>query len=319
MKAIRVREFGGPDVLKLEDVPDPVAGAGQAVVRLRAVGVNPVDTYIRAGNYGPRPFPFTPGADGAGVVETIGPGVSDFKPGDRVYLSGTLTGSYAEKSLCGAAQIHPLPENIGFSQGAGIGVPYATAHRALFEKAGAAAGETVLIHGATGGVGLAALQFARDAGLISIATFGTDQGRELVLKEGARHAVNHRSPAYLDEIMKLTEGRGVNVILEMLANVNLGKDLPLLAKKGRVVIIGSRGTVEMNPRDAMSRDAVILGMSLFNASDAERAAIHGAIGAGLAKGVLRPVVGEEIPLAEAARAHQSILEPGARGKIVLIP
>lgn len=319
MKAIRIHEFGGPEVMRLEEVPDPVPGAGEAVVRLRAIGVNPVDTYIRAGNYGPRPFPLTPGSDGAGIVETIGIGVSGVKPGERVYVAGTLSGTYAEKTLCDARKLLHLPDNVTFSQGAGVAVPYATAYRALFQKAEARKGQTVLIHGASGGVGTAAVQLAKNAGLISIATAGTDEGRGLVLKEGATHAVNHRDPNYLKEVLEITNGRGVDIVLEMLANVNLGKDLTLLAKGGCVVVIGSRGTVEINPRDAMRQEARIYGMSLFNASDQDHLVIHSALGAGLANGALRPVVGKELPLAEAARAHKIILEAGAHGKIVLIP
>ena len=137
--------------------------------------------------------------------------------------------------------------------------------------------------------------------------------------QGAHHVVDHGAPGYLEQVLKLTDGRGVDVILEMLANVNLGKDLGLLARGGRVVVIGSRGTVEIDPRAAMRRDASILGMLLMNVPEPEMAGIHAALVAGLENGTLRPVVGRELPLADAPRAHQAIMEPGAHGKTVLIP
>jgi NADPH:quinone reductase len=221
--------------------------------------------------------------------------------------------------LCDESQVHPLPENTSFAQGAGVYVPYATAYRALFQRARATPGEVVLVHGASGGVGVAALQLARAAGMTVIGTGGTEKGRRLVAEEGAHHVLDHRAPDYLEQAVALTGGRGVDVILEMLANVNLDRDLNILARGGRVVVIGNRGTVEINPRAAMSRDAAILGMSLLNAPQHELSGIHAALVAGLESGTLRPVVGQEMPLADAPRAHEAVLEPGAYGKIVLIP
>ncbi|HXJ16749.1 MAG TPA: NADPH:quinone reductase [Candidatus Polarisedimenticolia bacterium] len=320
MKAIRVAQFGGPEVLQLKEVPDLKPSAGQVVVRIRATGVNPVDTYIRSGNYARKPeLPYTPGTDGAGTVEASGPGAARFAVGDRVYLAGSLSGTYAEQALCEERLVFPLPANVSFSQGAAMHVPYATAYRALFHRAQARGGETVLIHGASGGVGIAAVQLARAAGLRVTATVGSDRGRKLVAAEGAHHILDHKSPGHFDEAFALTGGRGFGVILEMLANVNLGRDLTLLAPGGRVVVIGCRGSVEINPRDAMSRDASILGMSLWNASPEDLASIHSALVAGLENETLRPVIGQEIPFSEAARAHTAVMEPGAYGKIVLVP
>jgi NADPH2:quinone reductase len=320
MKAIRIHEFGGPEVMKLEDVPDLTPGPGQVVVRVKAVGVNPVDAYVRTGTYAVKPpLPYTPGMDAAGTVEAVGAGVTTVAAGARVYVGGTLSGAYAEQTLADAAQVHPLPDRVSFAQGAGVNVPYATAHRALFHRAQAQPGETVLIHGASGGVGIAAVQLARAAGLTVIGTAGTQPGRALVLERGAHHVVDHRREGYLDEIMALTGGHGVNVILEMLANVNLAKDLTLLALRGRVVVIGNRGSIEINPRATMQRDLSILGLTLLNATKQELVSIHAAIVAGLENGTLTPVVGRQLPLAEAAQAHTAVLEPGAYGKIVLIP
>jgi NADPH:quinone reductase len=320
MKAIRVHEFGGPEVLQLEEAPDLTPGVGQVVVRVRAIGVNPVDTYIRAGLYPLKPsLPYTPGMDAAGVVESIGEDVTLVAAGDSVYVAGTLSGAYAQQALCLESQVHRLPAQVTFEQGAAIGVPYATAYRALFHRAQARPGEIVLVHGATGGVGIAAVQIARAAGMTVIATGGTEKGRANVAQQGAHHVLDHHAPNYLDRLHSLRGGTGVNVILEMLANVNLGKDLGVLSKAGRVVVIGSRGPVEINPRDAMGRDASILGMTLMNVNDEDRASIHAALVAGLENGTLKPVVGKEMPLAEAPRAHEAVLNAGAFGKIVLIP
>jgi NADPH2:quinone reductase len=320
VKTIRVREFGDPEVMKLEDTPELRSAAGQVLVRVKAVGVNPVEAYIRTGTYAMKPaLPYTPGSDAAGAVESVGPGVTGFAPGDRVYFGGTLSGAYAEQALCEAWQVHPLPPNVTFAQGAAVNVPYATAFRALFHFAHARAGETVLIHGASGGVGVACVQLARAAGLRVIGTGGTDRGRELVAVQGAHHVLDHRAPGYLDELLKLTQGRGVDVVLEMLANVNLAKDLTVLARGGRVVVIGNRGSIEINPREIMRRDASVLGFVLFNADRPEVASIHAALVAGLENGTLRPVVGKEFPLKEAPQAHRAVMEPGAFGKIVLVP
>lgn len=320
MKAIRVHHFGGPEVLKLEEVPEPKPGVGEVLVRVKAVGVNPVETYIRSGAYASKPsLPYTPGSDAGGIVEAVGEGVKRIKVGDRVYTSGSLTGTYAELTLCRENQVHPLPAHVSFAQGAGVGIPYGTAYRALFHKARVLPGETVLVHGASGGVGIASVQLARAGGMKVIGTAGTQRGQELVAQQGAHHVLNHHTPDYLEQLMALTEDQGVDVILEMLSNVNLGKDLTVLAQGGRVVVIGCRGTVEINPREAMMREATILGMVLGNATEREIASIHSALVAGLENGTLRPVVGREIPLEEAPRAHQLILEPGAYGKIVLIP
>lgn len=318
MKAIRVHAFGGPEVLALEDVPDPKPGPGEVVVRMEAVGVNPVDTYIRAGAYGKlvKP-PYTPGSDAAGTVEAVGEGVTRTSPGKRVYTSGTtcpgFTGACAGLVLCREDQVHPLPDRLTTVQGACINIPYATAYRALYGRAGARPGETVLVHGASGGVGIAAVQIARAGGFTVIGTAGTERGRALVREQGAHRVLDHRAPDYLKDL----PGRGVDVILEMLSDVNLGRDLTVLAPRGRVVVIGCRGTVEINPRDAMMRDAAILGIALANGSPEEIASIHAALGAGFANGTLTPVVNRELPLADAAEAHRAVMAPGAYGKIVL--
>ena len=320
MKAIRVHTFGDPEVMRLEDVSELIPGPAEVVVRLHAVGVNPVDTYIRSGLYRPDlKLPYTPGLDGSGVISAIGSAVKHRQVGQRVYVAWSLSGTYAEEALCKEFQTHPLPEGISFGQGAAIGVPYGAAYRALFQRACAVAGETVLVHGASGGVGLAAVQLARAAGLRVIGSAGSDEGLSLVLAQGAHHVLNHRSPNYLERLPELTCGKGVDVILEMLANVNLDHDLGALATGGRVVVIGSRGRVEIDPRTAMGKEAAILGMTLYNASEQQLASMHAAFAAGLENGTLRPVVSRELPLADAALAHHAVLEASTFGKIVLLP
>ena len=320
MKAIRIHEFGEPEKMRLEEVEDPLCGPGQVLVKVHAVGVNPVDTYIRAGIYAVKPkLPYIPGSDASGTVEAVGEGVKRFKLGERVYTSGTVSGAYAEKTLCLEPQVHPLSPKVTYLQGAALNVPYSAAYRALLQRARAVPGESVLVHGASGGVGIAALQFSRASGMMVIGTAGTEQGRKLAAEQGAHHVLDHRSPDHFEEVLRLTEDRGVDVIVELLANVNLGNDLGVLAQGGRVVVIGSRGTVEVDPRDAIGREAAILGMSVFNATERETASIHAAIGAGLENGTLRPVIGQEIPLADAPRAHRKIIETAAFGKIILIP
>jgi NADPH:quinone reductase len=324
MKAIVVHEFGKPEVMKLEEnAPEPTVGPGDVLVRLRAAGVNPVDAYIHTGAHSRKPtLPYTPGFDGAGEVERVGADVKGLAPGDRVYIGGpgylpAGCGTYAEKAICPPAHVHKLPDRTSFQQGAALGVPYATAYRSLFQRAGARPGETVLVHGATGGVGIACVELAHARGLRVIGTGGTDAGLASARDHGADLVVNHRNAGYTDEIMKATNGRGVNVIVEMAAHVNLDRDLTLLAKQGRVVVVGNRGRVEIDARQAMGRDAAVLGMMLFNTSDGDLAEIHAAITAGLADGTLNPVVGRELALADAARAHDAVMEPGAHGKIVL--
>src|ERR1700674_2204932 len=301
MKAIVVHEFGAPEVMKMEETPPPKAGPGQAVVRIHAAGVNPFDTYMRAGTYPIKPpLPYVPGGEGAGVVHPV-------------------TGTYAEYSLALESQLHRLPERTTFNQGAGIYVACGTAYHALYHHANARASETLLVHGASGGVGIAAVQIARAMGMTVIGTAGTDKGLELVRREGAHHTFNHRSAGYTDAIMKATNGRGVDVVLEMLANVNLAADLKLLARFGRVIIIGSRADISITPRDLMARTSSVRGFVLWGISEADEADVHAGLYAGLENGTVRPVVGKELPLGEAARAHKEIMETGAQGKIILIP
>ena len=323
MKAIIVSAFGEPSVMVVEDVPDPTPGPGQVVVDVKAAGVNPVDTYIRSGNYVLRPdLPYTPGSDAAGVVELVGPQVDGVKRGDRVYFCGTAAGraqgAYAQRALCDVSQVHALPSHVTFAEGAGVGVPYVTAWRALFDRGRAQPGETVLVHGASGAVGVAAVQMARAAGLRVLGTAGTDRGRQLAREQGAHEVFDHSVAGYEQAIAASARGRGVDLVIEMLANVNLVRDLDLLAKRGRIVIVGNRGALELNPRAIMGKDATVSGLTMWNATAAELATAHAAIVAGMERSGYRPQVGKELPLSEAPRAHEEVMKPGAFGKIALV-
>jgi len=319
MRAIQMDQFGEPEVMKIRDVPLAEPAAGQVRVRVRAAGVNPVDTYIRAGTYKVLPeLPYVPGKDAAGEVTALGPGVSGLTVGQRVYVAGLSSGAYAEALVCPARAVHALPDSLDFAQGAAVGVPYSTAYYALFIRAKARAGETVLVHGATGAVGLAAVQLALAAGLRVLATGGSEKGRRLLEAQGPVPVFDHHQSDRAGQIMAATGGRGVDVVLEMLANVNLAMDLNILAHAGRVAVIGNRGTIEIDPRAAMERSAAILGTMIAHATETEMRGIHAAIGAGLFNGTLRPVVARTYPLADAPAAHRDILATRAAGKLVLL-
>jgi NADPH:quinone reductase len=320
MKAIVVHEYGEPEVMQLEEVEAPQPTGSQLVVKIEAAGVNPVDTYLRTGIHAHAPkLPYTPGKDSAGTVEALGSEVSKFKAGDRVYTSGCISGTYAEYAVCEERHIGILPDNVSFEQGAGIWTPYATSYRALFQKAQAKAGETVLIHGASGGVGTAAVQWAINAGLKVIGTASSPEGKSLVKEQGVDAVFDHTDVDHLTEIREFTKGDGVDIIIEMLANENLERDFEALAMFGRIVVVGNRGSIQFTPRQAMTKDATIYGMSLFNAPQNKLDEIHSAILDGLSKGFLKPAVSKTFALDEAPKAHHEIIENKARGKIILVP
>lgn len=317
MKAIIVQDFGGPEVLQIQTVPDPKPANDEVVVRLHAAGVNPVETYQRAGTppYNNTELPWTPGSDGAGEIAAIGDEVTDWKIGDRVYVYAPKgNGTYAEMIACKSNQVHRLPDNVSFEQGAAMGVPYATAHRALFGKAHAKGGEVVFIHGASGGVGTAAIQLANRAGL-TVAGSASDE--EFIEKVGAKYTFNHHEDGYMSDALGATCGRGFDLILEMKAGENLGKDAEVLAPFGRIIVIGSGGPVEINPRDWMGKEITVMGMTLFNVTGAQLQEIHADLVDGLQSGQLRPIIDKTFKLEDAASSHGAVMEGESHGKIVL--
>lgn len=320
MKVIEVRQFGGPEVLELVDKVFPEPGPGEVLVRVRAIGVNPVETYIRAGTYPRLPdLPYTPGGNVAGVIERCGPGVEMWTPGRRVYSAATVSGGYGEMALCAGDQLFALPENLSFSQGAAVGVPAATAWRALFIRGEGASGNRVLVHGASGSVGQAAVQLAKGSGMRVSGTAGTEEGCQLVRNLGAEMVCNHSLPGYQQELLQGTGGSGFDLILEMLANKNLEQDLELLGPGGRVVIIGSRGRIEIDPRATMAKETDIRGLAVFNATGEETARTHAGLKKAMEDGILRPTISREMKLADAPLAHELVMRDGNCGKIVLLP
>ncbi|KAI2517605.1 quinone oxidoreductase isoform X2 [Homo sapiens] len=287
MRAVRVFEFGGPEVLKLRsDIAVPIPKDHQVLIKVHACGVNPVETYIRSGTYSRKPLlPYTPGSDVAGVIEAVGDNASAFKKGDRVFTSSTISGGYAEYALAADHTVYKLPEKLDFKQGAAIGIPYFTAYRALIHSACVKAGESVLVHGASGGVGLAACQIARAYGLKVLGTAGTEEGQKIVLQNGAHEVFNHREVNYIDKIK----------------------------------VVGSRGTIEINPRDTMAKESSIIGVTLFSSTKEEFQQYAAALQAGMEIGWLKPVIGSQYPLEKVAEAHENIIHgSGATGKMILL-
>lgn len=316
MKAIQIHQYGGPDVLKLEEVADPVAKDGELLVRVRAAGVNPVDTYVRTGTYAIKPtLPYIPGGELAGEIAS-GP-----RKGERIFSHGTvgqrLTGASAEFAVVREQDAYHLPDHLSFAQGAAIPVAFGTAWRALFDRGHLVAGQTVLVHGASGGVGTAAVQIASAYGATVIGTASTPAGAEVVRTSGASHVFNHKYATYRDQIKAVTDHKGVDLIIEMLANVNLDHDLDLLALGGSVVVIGSRGRIEIDPRKTMVKESTITGVTFWGGGEVALRRAFAGISALLERGVLKPIVAAEFPLHEVAKAHAAVMQDGSTGKIVL--
>ncbi|GFN96994.1 quinone oxidoreductase [Plakobranchus ocellatus] len=318
MRAIRISEFGGTEKLKLQtkvDIPTP--GRDEVLIKVSAAGINPVDTYIRSGTFSSRPgLPYTPGFDAAGIVEDVGSEVTEFKKGDRVYTLQTVSGAYAEYTTAKTTYVGHLDEKLTFNQGAAIGIPYCTAVKALHFRDQSRPAETVLIHGASGAVGIASVQIAKAYGLRVIGTAGTKEGMDLVEKTGADLVFNHREEGYIQAIQDAVGG--VDIVLEMLANVNLEKDLDLINFRGRIMVIGSRRSIKFNPRVMMSKESTITGVSAFKATEAEFREMHSLLRAGQRLGWLKPKISKVYPLEDAGTAqHDVINNQGTLGKLVL--
>lgn len=316
MKAMQMKDYGPASALTLTETNKPNANADQILVQVGAAGVNPVDTYLRSGtnNYSTT-FPHTPGLDGAGTIVELGDQVTGFEVGQRVYFSRNLTGSSAEFAVCATTHTYPLADALSFEEGACLGIPYTTAHRALFGRANAKAGDKVLVHGATGAVGIATVQLALSAGMDVVASAGTQAGADLLREQGVETVIMHNEDGHLAPFQSLENG--FDVIIEMLANHNLDQDLKALAFGGCVAVIGNRGTVEINPRDLMARDASIVGVALANIKPNELALIAKALRPLFEKGVLKPVIRHSYALTELAQAHEDVLKSGALGNLVV--
>ncbi|MCC8181105.1 MAG: NADPH:quinone reductase [Planctomycetes bacterium] len=322
MKTIIVAKFGDENVLEYKDAPVPEPNDNEVRVKLEAIGVNPVETYIRSGQDGNKPaLPYTPGNDGAGTIDAVGKNVETVAQGDRVFIAAASakrnTGTYAEYVVCDADAVKLLPPGVSFAQGAGLGTPGLASAYSLFGRAQAKPGDTVLIHGATGGVGTLAVQLARRAGMRVFGTAGNGEGEKLVRELGAHAVFNHKEQGYADKISEAAGRHGIDVVIEMVANVNLVRDLAMIAPHGRIVVVGSKGSVEINPRDTMSKNAAILGMMINGMSHRNFIANMARLSAGLETG-MKVVLNQELPLRDAAQAHRLMAGDRAPGKIILV-
>lgn len=321
MKAIRVHEFGDSKQLKFESsVPIPQLDDNQVIVEVKAVGVNPIDPYVRNGGFGPQPFPYIPGMDFAGNVKAVGKNVTAVKQGDRVYGSTTkeMNNAYAEYVAVKENFVHPLPDMLSFSQGAAIPVPYFTAYRALFHLVKAQPGETLFVHGASGGVGVASVQLARWMGLRVIGTAGTPAGEKLVKNAGAHDVFNHREEGYINKVKEVIGKDGADIVIENVANKNLKKDLDIVGASGRIAVSGGIGEITINPLDLLEKEIAIIGVLFFQMSSQQLFQTRSAVQAGIEAGWIRPQIWKELPLEEASTAHDLLASgSGAQGKIIL--
>lgn len=308
------------NVLKIvADLPTLAPIRGQVLVKVEACGVNPVDTYIRSGAYKRLPpLPYTPGKDGAGTVSVLGDGVTTCQVGDRVWFYGSVTGSSAEYCLVTADKLFQLPDTISYEQGACVGTAYLTGYRALYHKGQAKQGETVFVHGASGGVGSAIVQMAVASNMQVYGTAGSEEGLSLLKDMGVKGAYNHKDPSYLDAL-KQDLPTGPDIIIEMLANKNLNVDLDLISLGGRIVVVGNRGTIEITPRHIMMKECTVTGVMLFNQTLLESNEATSHVNKGLSDGWLAPKVWKTVPLQEISEAHTEIIDNrGAKGQIAVL-
>ncbi|MBW4089591.1 MAG: NADPH:quinone oxidoreductase family protein [Proteobacteria bacterium] len=323
MKAMVCEAFGGPEVLALREVPDPPQpGAGEIQLRLRARGVQYVDVLMLAGKYQFRPDPpFIPGSEAAGEVLAVGPGVTRFRPGDQV-MSRHRLGAFAERANAPESACDPVPQGLSLEQAGVFRAAHATAYHALLQRGRLAAGETVLIHGAAGGIGIAAIQVAKLFGATVIATASTEAKRAACLEEGADHAIDYRG-GFLDQVKALTGGHGVDIVYDPIGAAVTEESLRTLAWGGRLLILGFLGggpaTIRSNYLLIKGIDAIgvrIGGLAEANPALAEANA-H-ALAEFAAAGQLRPRISHRFPLDQAAAAVQAVIDRAVIGKAVLV-
>jgi len=324
LKAVQIKKFGGPEVLETVEIAEPTPSQNEVKVEIYAVGLNPSEAYTITGTYGYKvpDLPYIPGYDATGVIEEVGVGVENLNKGDRVLVSAFSanrnTGTYAEKIVVDAKNVFKLPDNISLKNGAALGIPAFTAYRALFQKAKVKAGETVLIHGGSGAVGSMAVQMAKAIGAIVIGTSSTDKGRKAILDIGADYALNHITESTKEELLKCTEDKGPDVIIEMLANANLETDMQVISKYGRIIVVGSRDTIEVNPRHLMTNEAIVTGMTFTYPTKDEMKELHHGVTALLKMGAIHPLIGDEFTLDEPVEAHKALMESSGNGRTVFV-
>ena len=323
MKAITVPEPGGPDALVLADVDTPEPAAGEVLVRVAAAGVNRADTLQRQGHYPPPPGASDViGLEVSGTVEALGEGVEDWAPGDEVcaLLSG---GGYAEYVAVPSGQLLPVPEGVSLADAAALPEVACTVWSNVFMTADLEPGEVLLVHGGSSGIGTMATQLARAYGARVAVTAGSADKLEACRELGADILVNYREEDFVERIREATDGRGADVVLDIVGAKYLGRNLEALATGGRLVIIGMQGgrVAELDIAMLMGKRAAVIGTTLRARPAAEKAAIVAAVAGHVwplvEDGSVRPVVHSRHPLAEAAAAHREIEESGHVGKILL--
>ena len=322
MKAIKINQFGSSENLVVEQAKIHTPAENEVLVNLHAAGVNPSDVYTLTGTYAIKPnLPYTPGRDGAGIVEQVGEQVTNVKVGDRVFIAslpnGKSTGTLAQQVVCESRFVHPLPEHISFEQGAALGIPALTAYRAIVGRANVKTGQTVFIHGASGAVGLQAVQIAKALGAKVIGTASRDSGKQLVKEAGADIVLDHINEKTIDTVLDANDGKGPDVIIEFLANENLQTDLQMIAKYGVIVIIGNRGDIEINPRLVMQKECDVRGMVLFNVSAEEHQELIYGVAKLMESKQLNPFVSYSYPLEEAGKAFDAVINGDHNGKVVV--
>jgi len=323
MKAIRIHQFGGPDVLQYEDVPDPSPKAGEALIKIDAAGVNFIDTYQRSGAY-KVPLPLTLGQEGGGTVSAVGAGVTTaLKAGDKVAWTGIL-GSYAESHAVPADRLIALPPGVTTKQGAAIMLQGMTAHYLASTTFPLKSGDTCLVHAGAGGVGLLLTQIAKIRGARVITTVSTDEKAKLSRDAGADHVVMYTSQDFEEEVKKITGGKGVPVVYDSVGQTTFAKSLNCLAPRGMLVLFGqSSGPVP--PFDAqilaqkgslfLTRPTLVNYIATREELQQRSSDIFGWIAAGK----LRLRMEFEFPLKDAAKAHQALEGRKTTGKVLLIP
>jgi len=321
MKAIRIEALGGPEVLQFVDVPDlGKPGPGQARVRLKASGVNFMDVGHRRGTYPlPGPLPFIPGAEGAGLVEAVGDGVTAVKAGDRVAFTG-VPGAYAEAVLADADRLIPLPEGVSFEQGAAFPLQGITAHYLIHEYRKPKPGDVVLVHAAAGGVGGLLVQWARHLGATVVGTVSSEAKARAAKEAGAHHVIDYTRADFAVEVISLSGGHGADLIIDGVGKSTFAGDLEAVAVRGHIVVFGgASGPAEpVSPNTFMPKSFSVSGggMRNFVRSPAELRQRAQDVLAGLKEGWLKLNVAA-LPLAEAAKAHQRLEGRETLGKLVL--
>lgn len=322
MKAILFDQLGGPEVLKLGDAAKPEVRPGWVLIKNHAIGINFADTLFRQGQYLMKPkLPDTPGLEAAGVIEAVGPGVEHLKPGMRVAAIGAKT--YAEYSLVSASQTMPLPDFVSFAEGAAFPIQVLTAYHMLHTAHQTTPGQTVLVHSAAGGVGIVAVQIAKAAGARVIGTVSSDSKIGLVKEYGADAVINYAAQDFAEEALKLTDGKGVDLILDAVGKPTLEKGLRCLVPFGHLMLYGRAGGPPdpLNLLTLFQKSLKVSGFVLYTVSampGKHREGIENSfqlIGAGK----LKLLIGKSFPLAEAAEAHRYMESRQSTGKLVLIP